>query len=47
LNSASITDFDSADKGLEIVFYLEVYTEAGDNTAVSEHATIVLADVPD
>jgi hypothetical protein len=34
------------DVGLDFVFYLEVYTQAGD-TAFSEHVTIALADVPD
>lgn len=46
LNSASITDFVTSDVGLDFVFYLKVYTQAGD-TALSEHATITLADVPD
>ena len=46
LNSATATAFSPSDVGLGFVFYLEVYTEAGD-TAQSEHATITLGDVPD
>lgn len=45
LNRATITTFDAADVGQEFVVYLTTYTEAGDSTD-SEHATIVLGDVP-
>jgi hypothetical protein len=46
LNSATITAFTTPDIGLDFVFYLEVYNEAGD-VAFSEHRTITLGDVPD